>query len=454
MKQQKIPQGMNDENDEKNDIITTKLKEDKKMIEMIDKNDATILSYLGRLYNVINSDKVDFGKIKNAVDALAIFNQRQEYNYLDNLLHPEKCKGVKIPTPIPVPSCSFQLHNCVTLSTNNSGNLGVLFNPFFLYSANVSDKEYDVNGISDDKAHVKYLTSMFVLNHNSANGHSPNANWVPVDIGQGIPNVYDQFRLVSASIVFKYIGRLDIASGVIGGAIVFDENPAVGGVVNFNSSQAADIPIIPLGLRKYGNFDLAMDSFYHQENMSLEGIRELYFPIDNSFEEYMKTDITNQLEFTINAESQYSSSVVGSVPQDYYKSGFNQLIYVLGAPPSSACFKVDIYCNFECLPNPEFLNYLPLSMNPRGVSTEEKRQANLIVQQKPIMKIAESDSVSLTVMPSIWKKMETKFGNSLPGVGKLLSRGLINSMPGLKPGIALASAMINMNDDNDIEMSK
>ena len=29
------------------------------------------------------------------VDALSQFNQKQQYNYLNNLLHPEKCKGVK-----------------------------------------------------------------------------------------------------------------------------------------------------------------------------------------------------------------------------------------------------------------------------------------------------------------------------------------------------------------------
>ena len=101
------------------------------IMKQIDKYDATMLSYLARLYEALNGEKLDFTNVKNAVDALAKFNKKAEYNYLNNLLHPEKCKGVKIPSPIPVPSCSFQLHNCVTLTTNSHGNLAFLFNPFF-----------------------------------------------------------------------------------------------------------------------------------------------------------------------------------------------------------------------------------------------------------------------------------------------------------------------------------
>ena len=102
------------------------------IIKQIDKYDATMLSYLARLYEAMTGDKMDLKQIKSAVDALATYNKKAEYAYLNDLLYPEKCKGVKIPSPIPVPSCSFQLHNCVTLTTNDKGNLAFTFNPFFL----------------------------------------------------------------------------------------------------------------------------------------------------------------------------------------------------------------------------------------------------------------------------------------------------------------------------------
>jgi hypothetical protein len=207
---------------------------DKNLLSLIDDTDKKMLGYIGRLYEATHGEKLDFEKIKNAVDALQEFNTKNEYSYLNNLLHPEKCKGVKIPSQIPVPSCSFQLHNCVTLRTNASGNLAIVFNPYFLAS-NIH-KEYIATYTSrtpegvvwDKQFHTNYYTTLFVNNDNSLNGYSENNAWTPINIGQEIPPVYDQYRLVSASLVIKYIGRLDTVSGVIGGAIVCDENPEIG----------------------------------------------------------------------------------------------------------------------------------------------------------------------------------------------------------------------------------
>ena len=269
-----------------------------KLNAMIDEYDANFLSYIARLYQSINGEKMDFEDIKNNIDALAKFNKKQEYNYLNNLLYPERCKGVKIPSPVPVPSCSFQLHNCVTLRTNSSGNLGIVFNPFFLASnARSSIKNYQFNYEQQhDSAEFQpeFYSSFFVNNAEDLTGYSTNWNWYPVNIGQQIPPVYNQYRLVSASLVVKYIGRMDIASGVIGGAIVFDESHQIGvngkEVVKNGSEVVVEntYSTSPTNLDKYGNFDLAMDSFYHQENLCIEGMRELYFPIDNSYEEYVK----------------------------------------------------------------------------------------------------------------------------------------------------------------------
>ena len=146
------------------------------IMAQIDKYDATMLSYLARLYEAINGEKMDFTKIKSAVDALASFNKKAEYNYLNNLLYPEKCKGVKIPSPIPVPSCSFQLHNCVTLTTNHHGNLAFVFNPFFLANSN------DLTSLNNtpifpgstynfDK--IDYLSSFWFNNSGSLTGNVP-----------------------------------------------------------------------------------------------------------------------------------------------------------------------------------------------------------------------------------------------------------------------------------------
>ena len=427
-------------------------KKDDEILKQIDKYHATMLSYIARLYEVLNGEKLDFTNVKNAVDALAKFNKKSEYNYLNNLLHPEKCKGVKIPSPIPVPSCSFQLHNCVTLSTNSSGNLAFVFNPYFLANQN-DTTALDGQLIYPDASTTYYrngidwFSSFWYNNHETLAGNTPNENWSPMNIGQTIPNVYDQYRLVSASIVVKYIGRLDITSGVIGGAIIYDDIKNIGAQF---SQQDASGPITTAVtanylLAKYGNFDLAMDSFYHQENLCLEGMRELYFPLDNSYEEYTKlagaSQITPYRSSNDGGSDSDPSFRIGDI--DNYKAGFNQFVYVLGAPPSSACFKVDIYCNFECLPNASFLNYLPLSMNANSISNVEKKNAITVVQQKPVMSTKDSTTIVIRE-PSIWEKLKRKFSNSLPGIGKLISKGLLSMVPGLKPGLALAGNMLGM----------
>lgn len=428
---------------------------DTKLLSMIDSYDKSMLDYIGRLYQAVNGEKLNFDNIKNAVDALSQFNQKQQYNYLNNLLHPEKCKGVKIPSPVPVPSCSFQLHNCVTLRTNSSGNLGIIFNPFFLSANDFEDKKLVTQ---QDGIYYTYkpnwLSSFYVNNDNSLTGADHNDNFYPVNIGQCIPSVYDQYRLVSASLVIKYIGRLDTVSGVIGGAVVFDENSEVSGEIRVDvrnpDGTIADTKNFrnhSPELAKYGNFDLAMDSFYHQENLCLEGIRELYFPIDNSYEEYVKlfnTDLVDRFNFNY---ANINEGIRLYSTEDYLKSGFKYMIYVMGAPANSACFKVDMYCNFECLPKAQFLNYLPLTLNVDPTTQEDKKKASIIIQQKPVMKAAETVEVTPKGgEPSIWEKLKSKFSNALPSIGKLITSGIINAVPALQAGMTLANTLWRVNN--------
>ena len=115
--------------------------------EMINKYDKDMLTAISDLYASIGGDRIDFEGVSNAVDALTKYNSKSEYNYLNNLLVPEKCKGGKIPSPIPVPSCSFQLHNCVTLSPNSNGNIAILFNPYFLASNEWGTSDMDITKV-------------------------------------------------------------------------------------------------------------------------------------------------------------------------------------------------------------------------------------------------------------------------------------------------------------------
>ena len=419
-----------------------------------DKESLELIKNIGSLYQIVNAPGfLDLDRLKEAVDSLSEFNKTQEYDYLHNLLVPERCKGVKIPSAIPVPSCAFQMHNSVTLTTNATGNLCAMFNPYFLSSNNLgsvlvpsgsvpSPSGGPESAYAETELSPLYLTTLWVNNDDTLDGNSVNDNFLPMNIGQCIPPVYDQYRIVSASIVVRYIGRLDNASGLICGAVVFDENQNIGGAMAAADGTSYGV-LKNHNLAKYGNFELARDSFYHQEYMSVEGLRMLYFPVDNSFEEYVKTFDMTVGDYSLNPEY---GNIWGNgtlkAQQDYYKSGFNFCLYSINAPPNTACFKVDIYCNYECLPNSSFLNYLPLSMNAKGISSKEKAKANLIVQQKPVMKANEGlDVVKTGVMPSIWHKFKSAFSGKLPSMARMFGKGILTALSGWKTGIALSNAL-------------
>jgi hypothetical protein len=441
---------------EKKDTPDEKKDEEKTIKELLEKADADqleIIKRLGNLYQVVNAPGyLNIDRLKNAVDSLSEFNKVQEYDYLHNLLVPERCKGVKIPSAIPVPSCAFQMHNSVTLTTNETGFMCAMFNPYFLSSntpgvihipgGSVPNPSGGEVAYAATDLTPSYLSTLWFNNDTDLDGNSSNENFIPMNFGQCIPPVYDQYRLVSASLVVRYIGRLDNASGLICGAIVFDENQNIGGQMSDGEGGAVGVLNNP-NLAKYGNFELARDSFYHQEYMSVEGLRMLYFPVDNSFEEYVKTFDLGLGNYSLNpAYGNIWGNGTLLAQQDYYKSGFNFFIYSINAPPSTACFKVDIYCNYECLPNASFLNYLPLSMNAKGISSQEKNKANMIVQKKPVMKANEGTEVTgSSILPSIWFKFKKAFDGKLPGLARMFGSGLLSTLSSWKTGVALSNAL-------------
>lgn len=412
---------------------------------MIDNDDKIMLSYLNNLYTAINGEKMNIDEVKNAVDALSIFNQKGQNNYLKTLLKPECSKGSKIPSSIPVPSAAFQLHNSTTISTNSLGNCAFMFNPYFLY-----DKSF-LGGTWTAAESVTfspyYLTSLWVNNSSTLTGSDSDNNWKPVNIGQDIPEVYSSYRIVSASIIVKYIGRLDIASGIVGGAIIFDQSNQVGWSGKITTSSTVEITPVHKSFAKYGNFDLAQDSFYHRQTHSVNGIREIYFPLDNSYEEYAPFIKLNDVK-----KGFETSGYTILMDKDYYKSGFNYFFYAQGAPSSSACFKVDYYINFECLPDTNFLNYMPISAPAPPISNMEKAQYIKLIQNQPITdeKNSENQQNIINEKTNFWNKMKKTFGQYMPGIISIAKNGLLGSIPYLKTGIVIANSLLN---NEDVTMS-
>ena len=409
----------------------------------LDNYDVLLLSKLNNLKDSLSSDRINVNTIKRQIKEINDFDQSQNFIYLNTLLHPEKSRGCKIPSQVPVPSCAFQLHNCVTVTTNSRGCVGVVFNPFFLANEDLLGQNItNINQTTVTNTFIThYLTSLWVNNSETLTGFSDDDNWVPTNISQVIPSVYDSYRLVSASMVVKYIGRLDAVQGRIGGAIIYDDICTMGGKLqrtngDYDPTDPGTDTMCP-ELAKYGNFDYIMDSYYHQDNNCLEGVRELYFPIDNSYEDYVKCMNIDDVE----AQATPNVGVRYTIAPNFYKGSFNWCFYGMGCPVNANCFKIDIYCNFECLPKAKFLSYMPISINPYVLPAEEKRRQILAVQSKPVLKEEEEGGEGVLI-PSLFVRMIKKFGNGLPCFNVLKQWGLLQAVPGLSSGLALAGSMI------------
>jgi hypothetical protein len=341
----------------------------KKHDVILNESEATMLRYLVDISRAMSSEEIDIGGIKNVIDAIELSKKVQTHEYLDTLLHPERTRNSKIPSTMPIPTSSFQLKQSISITTNALGNAAIAINPFYLGSTNVD-------------------STIYVNNNVGLTGQSASNFFLAVNAGQtAIPaNVYNQYRLVSGSVTCKYVGRLDGVRGLIGGAIAFDQ-----------TATPTAFGFAATSLAKYGDFNTTQDAFFQQENFSLHGIRELYFPLDNNYEEY--------------------KSMNTSLP------GFLFLIYILNAPPSETCFKLDVVLNMECLPDLAFLNYIPTSIS--SASVESKPTAVNTVKSMALM--PESD-YSYRKTPgtttSGHKMINDNFLDAIQsGLGKLVSTG-------------------------------
>ena len=346
-------------------------------------NNIFIVEKLNSLKNELNRDQVNLKSVQRDIKELEDYDNASQFEYLNALLDPINKKGIKIPSGNPLPSCSFQMHNTIDFSPTATGFDVFCLNPWFLASEKVKDKEIKI------ASNTYYLNSnvglYFFNNQASLNTGTPDKKWYfPRGFSQCIPDVYNSYRLVSACVEVRYTGRLDEAKGIIGGGIDYLKSNYVGFRVASEAGGDPSWGSANPDCEKYTNFEYIRDCFYSQENSALEGLRMLYFPLDNSFEEFKKV-WDGEMELDI----QPGSLLVGKIKDKYFKSGFNWFVYGIGLPyTATRNFRVDYYLNFECLPKAEFLNYMPVTLNVKPCLTNGlKKKFVEEVQGKALQKL-------------------------------------------------------------------
>ena len=352
-------------------------------------NNIFIIEKLNSLKNELNRDQVNLKSVQRDIKQLENYDNVSQYEYLNSLLDPIKTKSVKIPSQCPIPSCSFQMHNSFSFYPNDGGHDLFYLNPWFLANENI----YKVNiPFESSTFHIDLGGATYFANVaiNADTSISDPYNWYfPTGSAtQVIPDVYAKYRLVSACMTVRYTGALEEACGVMGGAIVYNKSPYLGcrfhkdnQGANWGGTRDPSLSNI--------NFESIRDSYYFIEHNILEGLKMLYFPLDNNFNEFR--DVCDGSGITIeNVELAGGNSVFAfKLPNKFLNTGFGWACYLLNTPiTQQKIFRVDYYLNFECIPKAEFMNYMPVTLNVRPtLSNDLKKKFIDEVQDKAIQKL-------------------------------------------------------------------
>ena len=343
---------------------------------------------LNKLKYSLNLDTINLRNIKQQIQSLTNYEEKENYNYLNTLLYPEKSRGCRIPSTIPIPTCTFQLKHTMQLSTNENGCFLGIINPYFLSTQKCWGDMYEFEyGSNKRNVFLREITGFAFSRAGGLDGTTPLGDGVffnNTDI-QTIEDVYSKYRLVSASLNIKYIGALTECSGLVGGAIVTQQVGFMTGrfavrttdITDYDPTWAFYLPYYPMG--QYGDFNLLRRCVYSNENYLVEGLRMLYFPVDNSYNEFIP--IYNGNGTSVVSVSKTNPSIPSvKVTEDAVRTGFNWIFYIEHAQANTPTIMLDLCFNYECIPKAEYLEYFDVGTCLTKLSLVER--ANIINEIK------------------------------------------------------------------------
>ena len=392
-------------------------------------NSNKYINILNDIYNSIynNDIKLLIKRIKELIN-----NKNNKYEYLDMMLNPDIYKFIKIPSVYELPTCTFYYHQYYNQILGDEGKCTVVFNPFFLYYEDLEQIKifdnptdlpesymYDLNFYNNNGLKVTgediedassnlygdcyaplFLTS-YLMSTSTTNKEDMDKNfYYPENLHQTIPRFYDKYRLVSSCIKVTFNGNLSESKGRIGCGIILNEDNYVAGRIfgafwkggsyeTLNVSRPYNDNLIQF------NPDKALtSSFYYKINPCHKGIKMVYFPPDNSYEQFISPLDAKNLYLNKREIKDTNVRAVSSVEntlqaKNNYKNGFKFLIKTFDLPLNTK-ITVDISCNYECIPNSLFLNVLPLNATNFKLNLKDKKDVINVIMKKPILDLEEN----------------------------------------------------------------
>ena len=391
-------------------------------------NSNKYINILNDIYNSIYNNDIELliKKIKELIN-----NKNNKYEYLNMILNPDIYKFVKIPSMNELPTCTFYYHQYYNQTLGDEGKCTVVFNPFFLYyedleQINIFDDIFDppeqymydlnfynnnglkltgedIEGASDGSygdCYAPLFLSSYLMSTSTTYKEDMNKDrYYAQNLHQTIPRFYNKYRLVSACVKVTFDGKLSDSKGRIGCGIILNSDNYVGGRVfgaMWKDSFYETININKLYNDNLINFnsDKALTSaFYYKINSCHKGIKMVYFPPDNSYEEFISPLDIKNLYFSkreVIGSTRAAAAVEETLQaKNNYKNGFKFLIKTFDLPVNAG-INVDISCNYECIPNSLYLNVLPINATNFKLNLKNKKDIINIIKKKPILDLEEN----------------------------------------------------------------
>lgn len=330
---------------------------------------------IDKLKELLNSNKLNLCNIKKEIETLKDLDNDHEIEYLKDLLDPINRKNVKIPSKNPVPTVTVQMKTYSDIMLNPQGETLISICPFFLADNTYYNKVIEYR---DDEYkyefHVKYLTTCCQFDRPVFSDENKAFN-----LNKNIePGIYVKYRLVSAALKVIYTGNVGGVCGTINGGTLIENDKKVlcfGRVVEDGESEDPHGEIVPsIYYYDYDFVETINKMIYHQENNCIDGLTMIYFPVDNSYLEFCNVVNINDIYWPgdyIQNKIHGTNRPVLYCKDDCFKGNFRWIVHISNGPTiQSNCFRFEMYCNFECIPSPKVLNYMPVSINSYFLNDE------------------------------------------------------------------------------------
>ena len=362
------------------------------------------MDYISKKLNylniILNRKNLNLNEIKNTMDLLSETPVITSEDYLNTLLHPATFKGSRIPTNIPIPTCSFSVTWTESFKVGNEGAICSYLNPWFL-NIDCTGKSYIYDLLWQNgrwykyKVFLKNQTNFIYFKPNLSGNKEMPINSVPsvYAIGHKISDVYSKYRLVSGELKIIPSETLLNTRGIIGGGILIGGPNIIG--AQYYSTEDLNAEYNPRStfynttapdLVKFTNFENIRNLPCHKEANVYEGLRMLYFPAGKEYEEF--TDIYNGKGTRVDDNDiRYQSNPEVRVNQDYTKTNFAWLFYIQNGNPSKTKVMVTLTCNYECIPKPEYLDYFDVQKCYSTVTDSQKMKIYDIVKKNAVQVI-------------------------------------------------------------------